>query len=81
MAPGAALTDLGSIERRSGAFAYRVTKLLSNVEIERIRSKLQAALGRDLTPEESRYLGLSTVVLTDGEPVPKAKAATNRRKD
>ena len=40
-------------------------KPLSELEIARIRAKLQETLGRDLTPEEIRYLGLSTVVIPE----------------
>jgi hypothetical protein len=38
-------------------------KTLSDLELERIRTKLREALGRDLTPDESRYLGLANIAL------------------
>ena len=40
-------------------------KPFSDLEIARIRAKLQETLGRDLTPEEIKYLGLSTVVIPE----------------
>lgn len=40
-------------------------KPLSELEIARIRAKLKETLGRDLTPEEIRYLGFSTVVIPE----------------
>ena len=56
-----------------------MSKILSDLELERIRAKLREALGRDLTPEESRYLGLSNQILPGGGHKPKAKAATVQR--
>ncbi len=40
-------------------------KPFSDSGIARIRAKLQETLGRDLTPEEIKYLSLSTVVVPE----------------
>jgi hypothetical protein len=55
-------------------------RTLSDIELERIKLKLREALGRDLTPEESKYFGLSSGIVPE-EPPPQAKAAANRRKN
>ena len=56
-------------------------KILSRLELERIRAKFRADLGRDLTAKECKYLGLSSVALSDDGTKPKPKLKTsNRRK-
>ena len=41
---------------------------LSDEHLTRIKEKFRQTLGRDLTPDEMRYLGLSLVALPDYEP-------------
>jgi len=41
---------------------------LSDEHLGRIKEKFRQMLGRDLTPDELRYLGLSLVALPDDEP-------------
>ena len=53
----------------------------SDIELTRIRAQLEEALGRNLTPEEHKYLNLSDIVLSRDGTLPKAKAAANRRKN
>ena len=36
---------------------------LSDIELERIRAKLREALGRDLTLEEFKYMGLANIAM------------------
>jgi hypothetical protein len=59
---------------------YRITmsRTISAIELERIRAKLREALGRDLTPEECRYFGLSRPIVSEEESPPQPN--TNRRK-
>jgi hypothetical protein len=40
-------------------------KIPPDIQLTRIRQKLKAGLGRDLTPEERRLLGLSDLVIKD----------------
>ena len=55
-------------------------KVLSDIELDRIKATLREALGRDLTPDEYRYLGLSSSVVSTEPELPSAQAATNRPK-
>ena len=43
---------------------------LSDIEAQRIKAMLRKSLGRDLTPDELRYIGLSSVMLPEEEPEP-----------
>jgi hypothetical protein len=64
-------------------YFYRIAmpKILSRLELERIRAKFRADLGRDLTAKECKYLGLASVVLPDDGTKLKPKLKTsNRRK-
>lgn len=54
--------------------------ILSDIEFDRIKAKLREALGRDLTPEEYRYLGLSSSIVSKQQEPEKAKSAAKRRK-
>lgn len=45
-----------------------LTITVSHAHIDRIKDMFRKTLGRDLTPEEARYLGLSSTVITIGEP-------------
>jgi len=41
-----------------------MSKILSDEHVDRIKVMFRKTLGRDLSPEEQRYLGLSTSVIT-----------------
>ena len=84
--PCAALAVLGGTERRQGllfADFLRITmpKTLSDLELKRIRTKLREALGRDLTRNECRYLGLADVAMPPEQEPPNVEADTNRGDD
>ena len=42
-------------------------KTLSDDEIRRIKELFHKLLGRDLSPDEQKYLGLSSIVVSIGE--------------
>jgi len=54
-------------------------RTLSDQEIDRIKQRFRELLGRDLSPREQRYLGLSSVVIPIRE-LDLADPAMNRRK-
>jgi hypothetical protein len=56
-------------------------KTLSDLELKRIRTKLREALGRDLTRNECRYLGLADVAMPPEQEPPNVEADTNRGDD
>jgi len=51
--------------------AKTITITIPDVHIERIKQKFREVLGRDLTSEENRYLGLSStaISITEGDEI------------
>jgi len=58
-----------------------MSQALSDFEIARIKAKFREALGRELTPEECKYLGLTKALIPVEKEKPNAKTTPiNRRK-
>ena len=50
--------------------AKTITITIPDVHIARIKQKFREVLGRDLTPEESRYLGVfDCISITEGDEI------------
>lgn len=56
-------------------------KTLSDREIERIKAKLSSTLGRELTAEECKYLGLSYVAVPAEDDIPTTTAPEIERQE
>jgi hypothetical protein len=54
-----------------------MSQALSDFEIARIKAKFREALGRELTPEECKYLGLSNALIPVEKEKPNAKDDSN----
>lgn len=54
-------------------------KILSDEEIHRIKELFHKLLGRDLSRDEQKYLGLSSIVVSIGE-LELSDSANDRRK-